>query len=305
MDVKFARGKVCVLFAEGVIHRETSDAFTAAFQTAMAMPTPVLVISFARAKSLLSDGIRTLVIMADQAHKAGKTFHITDLSKEIKYTLQITNLLPMLSYQPFLAAVLQKYGTSSAELQDASTAGKKTTIHVRREEKTSPAVPPPANKAAVPPRRPAPDAVSGKTPAPARAALSPANDININASRRRSAVTPPPPSLELSDSEMRKVINTNVPGLLALAVVREVNRMGKDIFSIDDIKAKVGAKEPDLKKCVKRLTALGTLSSLGGGLYNYGISRQVRQKINSLLTAAANDATRAKVNQMLLEAEKK
>lgn len=90
--------EITVLYLSGIIHRETAEPITCAVEKAIANESRIIILSFERAKALLSDGIRLLISLCDKARAAGKEFHITDLPKEVKYTLQITNLLDLLGF---------------------------------------------------------------------------------------------------------------------------------------------------------------------------------------------------------------
>lgn len=100
-----------------VLSRETGEAFDAALAKATALPAPAVLISFAEATALLSEGIRCLIAARDDVAGAEKKFYIVDLPPDIAYTLRITNLLEFLNHRETLADALKECGTGADQLQ--------------------------------------------------------------------------------------------------------------------------------------------------------------------------------------------
>ena len=330
MEARIAENKLGVVFPSGIIHRETSESFMALFDAVMAAPAPVIAVSFSQVKSLLSDGIRLLVVINDTARKSGKQFYITDLSREVKYTLQITNLLPTFAYVPTLSAIMAQCEVKESDLKPLEI----LTVQAVPDEPIQPEGAAPAHEtepattpepASEPTQEPAPspaatpqatteakpEAAPAATPRPsALAADKPAAptprampEIKDTLANKRAHVTPPPPPLQLSEKDVKRIIKTHVPSRIALDIVKIVLRLGNDVFSFDDVKKRLSANESELKAHFKRLVALGTLMPVGGGMYNFGVSRPIRREINALINAFDDRSTHSKVLKLFLDAE--
>jgi len=318
MEAKISQDqRLGVIYPAGVLQRESSQDFIAMFNAMLSSPVKVITVSFAEVKALLSDGIRTLIIMNDTARKQKKVFCITEMSKEVKYTLRITNILDLIPHCLAVNNVLTKMHIKAEDLtpftpspaaENPAPRSRKTTLVQRRAQPDTAhkAVEPltsgtaaPAVQAASPhdlPPHPAP------SPRPAGKPSNAGND-NKNLGERggdemKHATT------ELSEEQIKGLIKSHVPGRLALAVIKATMRMQHDVFSFEDIKKRVGGDDGELKKILKRLVAMGTLMSVGGGMYNYGVSRQVRVAINSLITMDDNRQTHGQILKFLLAAEK-
>ena len=128
-------------------------------------------------------------------------------------------------------------------------------------------------------------------------------EIKDTLANKRAHVTPPPPPLQLSEKDVKRIIKTHVPSRIALDIVKIVLRLGNDVFSFDDVKKRLSANESELKAHFKRLVALGTLMPVGGGMYNFGVSRPIRREINALINAFDDRSTHSKVLKLFLDAE--
>lgn len=325
MEARIAENKLGVVFPSGIIHRETSESFTALFDAVMATPVPVIAVSFSQVKSLLSDGIRLLVVINDNARKAGKQFYITDLSREVKYTLQITNLLPTFAYVPTLNTIMAQCGVKDSDLKpleilitqavpDTATDGQDTGAPAPEEEVSAQpqpaeeepepmAAPQSAAPAAQPTAAAQPDAAPPPKPAAPPISIVSGMKDSLNNQRPHAHFTPPPPPLQLSEKDMKRIIKTHVPSRTAMAIIKIVLRLGHDVFSFDDIKKRLNENESTLKAHFKRMVALGTIMPVGGGMYNFGVSRPIRREINALIKAFDDRNTHSRVLKLFLNAE--
>ena len=318
--------KLGVIFPSGTIHREASELFVQCYNTMLVSPVKVIVVSFAGVHSLLSDGIRTLIVMNDTAQKHHKIFCITDLPKEVKYTLQITNLLGILPYNPLLGNILKKLNLTRNDLRPVdmdelgkmrvrpaatATSGKKSASPAAAEAAPAPqavvsspvpqvpassATPVSAAGASVSAKVNPPSGPAAGTP---RRSLGDKHTASIGYASEVKLAT-----VNLTDEEMKQIIKTHIPGRLALEIIDAVLRLNKDVFTAESLSSRLrGGDEKTIKKTFKRLQTLGTIMPVGGGMYNYGVSRPIRLAINAVIAAFENRKTHSKVLKMLLDAE--
>lgn len=112
---------MAVLFLQGEIHRETSDELFRLVDEALGRGCKTVVFSFKDVAALLSEGIRCLVALQDHVSQKGKELVVTDLPKEVHYTLKITNLLEFLHYRESLDGILAASGLTQRDLKDPET----------------------------------------------------------------------------------------------------------------------------------------------------------------------------------------
>lgn len=311
MQLKLSE-QAAVIYLSGVIHRESADSVTALFNHALETKTPVIVISFHHVKALLSDGIRLMIALCDRARSANKEFYITDLSKEVKYTLQITNLLTLLGNAGNTLNLLQQKQINEAGLRE---------IAVKLPTEANPAVEQPAPVAApvapVAPAAPAPAPVQStaenlqslksignlnRPAAPASPTPTPAPAAKTGVSERMRAATTR--VRRLSDAELWTTIKSHVPGRIELKVVEVMTHSKKDVINITDIVAGVREDREKVKNAMKRLMNRGTITAVGGGLFNYSPNEDLKEMITSLLRMQLERDMHTKILKLLLDAER-
>lgn len=289
MEIK-SHGAVTIVFLDGNIHRESEDEIKEIAEMVLNDPQcKTVIISFKDVIALLSDGIRQIVVFSDLAARAKKEFHITELPKEVHYALQITNLLDMLGYKHSLKDVLGEKGTSLDKftLRD-ETRSMKT---VQSQDNTT-SIRPPAEE---------------KTEEKSED-ITKLKDIgNVKRSseriKRRKTGISTKRLLSLSDADLRKLISEYVPGRLELLVLECMIRHHRDVYSVEDIVLGVHEDKKKVKGALKRLLARGTIDSMGGGLFNYSPTDELKAKISSLLRLYNSTESHTRVLRVFLDRE--
>ncbi|MDR0868109.1 MAG: hypothetical protein LBP75_06485 [Planctomycetota bacterium] len=318
MEVKIIPNQIGVLFPEDTLYRDTTENFRDAAQQLLNEPLPLIVVSFAKVKSLLSDGIRTLIVVGDMVAEAAplngveRQMFITDLGREVKYALHVSNVLSLVNYLPTLGEVLSKFNLREENFITTAAEDAETVEAVAMEEVApapSPVAPPPVAAPIAQVAAPPAASVTGAqvkrqgvyadilAKAAQKAAANPAAKPAINA--------PPATSGTASIDQLRRIIKAHVPGRICLDVLRIFLMMKNDLVSFDDIqKALHNIPAQTLKIEIQRLITRGTLSSVGGGMYNFCVSGAIRGQITAVANALNDRSMHAEVLKLLTAHEK-
>ncbi|GHS99289.1 hypothetical protein FACS1894139_07660 [Planctomycetales bacterium] len=314
MEVKIIPNQIGVLFPEDTLYRDTTENFRDAAQKLLHEPLPVVVVSFAKVKSLLSDGIRTLIVVGDMVAEAAplnggeRQMFITDLGREVKYALHVSNVLSLVNYLPTLGEVLSKFNLREGNFITVVEEDAETVEAVAVEEVAPPVAPPAAQAVAA--QSAAPTDTAGVTGAQVKRSGIYA-DILAKAAQKEAAkpaaAANPTPTTSgtASIDQLRRIIKAHVPGRICLDVLRIFLMMKKDLVSFDDLqKALHNIPAQTLKIEIQRLITRGTLSSVGGGMYNFCVSGAIRGQITAVANALNDRGMHAEVLKLLTAHEK-
>lgn len=291
--------QITVVYLSGVIHRENADEVTRAFEKALACGGKVVLFSFQNVKALLSDGIRLMIALCDRARAAGKEFYITDLPKEVKYTLQITNLLNMLGYAGNTLTFFGEKNIDEAEMRPL--------------EEEAPEPPESSYEKAAMLAHDAPTADLGPVVREIGrdGAISRIKDIGNIDNPDRGQVQPEGSSpastrrlKRLNEHDLWYFIKNYLPGRIEVRVIDCFLHSKKDVLGLADIVKHLREEQDVVKTALKRLIKRRTLVALGGGLFNYSPTEEVRMSADAVLRLLQNRDTHSKVLKLLLEAEK-
>ncbi len=295
MQIKTS-GEVGLLYLDGVVHRETADDITTLFNIIKNSKINTIIISFNDVKALLSDGIRLMVSLSDSARKAGKNFYITDLPKEVKYTLKITNLLELLGYAGSSLQLLKENSIDEStlipmKLPEAYTqnSGFEESSVEEKEQKTEPV-------AAVKPN----NSISAFKMAGQinTHQHSGPNDPHIKARQLSSHHI-----RHLSDADIKQAVDSHVPGRTEIRIVDCMMKSQRNALSAADLSKHLRTDEEAVKKALSRLSKRGTVSNMGGGLYNYAPSEDVKNQIEYILQRLREKDNHSKILRYLLACE--
>ena len=256
--------QITVVYLTGVIHRENADEVTRAFDKALTCDSKVVLFSFQNVKALLSDGIRLMIALCDRARSAGKEFYITDLPKEVKYTLQITNLLNILGYAGNTLTFFGEKNFNEAEMRPL------------QEETPAPAESSYEQAAMLAHNAPTADLGPVVREINRDGAISRIKDIgNIDNADRGQAQPEPAPAAStrrlkrLNEHDLWYFIKNYLPGRIEVRVIDCFLHSKKDVLGLTDIVRHLREDQDATKTALKRLIKRRTLVALGGGLFNY------------------------------------
>lgn len=286
--------EVAVLYLTGTVHRETADEVDAAFDRALSSEAKCIILSFQDVKALLSDGIRLLITLCDKAHQAGKTFHITDLPKEVRYALQITNLLNLLGHSGYTLNLLQEKNVDPQKLRPVELI---YTRSIACEDLPSDVSPAPALVHRTPSAAPA----APRPPARPPARPAPAQTERPKPSSEREV---PGRSKLLSEQELTNCIRNHFPGRNELRIAEYMSRVGVNVKSLDEIIAALRADKSTISTAMKRLMSRGTIKAVGGGLFNYSGSEDLRTALTQIAAMLQKPDTHSTTLKLLMNAEK-
>lgn len=294
--------QAAVLYLSGVVHRETADLVESAFNKALESGAPCIVVSFQDVKALLSDGIRLMIALCDRARHAGKGFHITDLPKEVRYALQITNLLTLLGHAGYTLNLLQDRKIDPQALQPveipvAAVADPEPTAPAQAAQPAHASQPShPAHASGSAPATPAAAAPAGR---PASAPSSAASKPQAPAAQHAAH-----PAKDLTDAELWNLIRGHFPGRNEFRIAEYMARPGVNVKSLADIMAALRSDKETTVGAMKRLISRGTVHTVGGGLFNFSGSEELRGQLAHLARLLQNQQMHGKILKLLMDAER-
>lgn len=327
MQIK-SSGDFGILYLSGIVHRESADAIAQMFEQLKDAGARTIVISFNNVKALLSDGIRLMVSLADSARCENREFFITDLPKEVQYTLKITNLLPLLGYAGSSVNLLKEKSIDESSLKviesDAADDKPPQTAHTAQPEDSAPAMEkntpvkaasedtPPSNEQNVLNRIKSIGNLHTAQATPAQPAAQPAPQSKSKPAQPSARPAPKTEARQLSThtarrltaQELKLAIHHHVPGRMELQVVVMLIKSKKNIMSSAELAQALKCKESSVKKALKRLLKCATVTCVGGGLYNYAPSEDVKNQINMIIKLLRQRTTHSQTLKMLLDCEK-
>jgi anti-anti-sigma factor len=268
-------GSIAILEPVGELRRESSEVLAEALDKALALQgIDTVVISFKEVTALLSEGIRRLVTLRDQALKAKCRFHITDLPPDVRYTLKITNLLEFLNHVDVLNEIVEKKKRSdTAILKKAQVEGRASMPQAPTQKTTQ-----------KPEAKPA--------PAPAAPATKPPE--------------PPKPEKEpdLTEKELQELIAQYLPGRMAVEVVEQFLKKHESVFSAPALAAAIGVKENAIRKVAAQLIHCNVLKEIAQNTYNYAPDPQLAKKLDSFFRLWHLPNRQPRILAMLLSVER-
>ncbi len=116
-------GSVALVLPEGELRQDATQPLIDAVTDLLSGDTRVIVISMREVTALLSEGIRALVMLRDRVTAAEREFRLTDLPADVRYTLQVTNLLEFLHHVKTADAVLEEHHLRPEDVVDAAAPG--------------------------------------------------------------------------------------------------------------------------------------------------------------------------------------
>ena len=116
-------GCIALVFPEGELRQDATQPLIDAVTALLSGDTRVIVISMREVTALLSEGIRALVMLRDRVAAAEREFRLTDLSADVRYTLQVTNLLEFLHHVKTADAVLEEHQVRPGDVVDVDASG--------------------------------------------------------------------------------------------------------------------------------------------------------------------------------------
>ncbi len=110
-------GPLAVIIPAGTLGQDSTGPLAKTVSAVLKTDIKVVAISMQDVSSLLSEGIRTIVTLRDEAADNKKDFHVCDLPVEVRYTLKITNLLEFLNHVNSLSEILSRYKVTAKQLK--------------------------------------------------------------------------------------------------------------------------------------------------------------------------------------------
>lgn len=282
--------QAAVLYLSGTVHRETADEVDAAFNTALDSGAPVVIVSFQDVKALLSDGIRLMIALCDRAHQNNREFFITDLPKEVRYALQITNLLTMLGHAGYTLNLLKERQIDAQLLKQQELIFTRSLPELQAQEGIT-------KETAAP--KPTP-AVAQPAPAPVRPA--PAAPKPAPMPKPAPAVAHHAPK-QLTEAELRNYIHSHTPGRVEFRIAEYMSRSGVNIKNLHDISLVLRSDKNAIIDAMKRLISRGTVKAVGGGLFNYSGSEEQREIIRQITLRLQNPDLHSATLKLLMDSE--
>ena len=276
--IKRAESMALVL-PSGELRQGTTDEFIDAVTHASGLDVKTVVVSMREVTALLSEGIRSLVMLRDQVTDAGQTFYLTDLPVDVRYTLKITNLLEFLNHVDTAEEILQPAGLDLGAFEEVS-----------REE---PAAPEPADT-------PAP-ATEDK---PKRRLPRKYQAFGASASDGKEEAEASSAEDDGEDTDVTRLIKRHVPGRLALEIIEFFLRSHESVQDVKSLAKELGANEAGLRKTADDLCGRGVLKEMAPGNYNYAPEPELNDQLHALVEEWHTPTRQPHLLSLLLKMER-
>ncbi|MHC4870603.1 MAG: STAS domain-containing protein [Planctomycetota bacterium] len=290
-------GDVAVLEIEGSMTHDTIAKLQNLIYKLMKSGIKNLILSMQKISLLLSTGIHFFVESHDLVEKADGKLILTNISREIEFTIKVAQLDSFFTIVKTLDDALSIVGKTESDLKPG----------LPKKEKKTEAVPKPQPK----PQKEDVYAARKKPDSLEELMLQDINSAEKEKSeepaKRNTGIIQKKDEKKskiLTEEDIKKLIKVYVPERMAIDILDLFVCKGNSFADTDKIADSIKQPKRKVAKVLKKLANTGILKSMGAETYNYAPNTDLKWKIDEFFKRWHQSTEHNKIFKLLLEAGK-